>query len=610
MFTTDTSILFFILFNLLTIFVVGIFYFVSKEVYRIRGGNLGKLGITIMGSVLGILIVSIFFALRMNVSADLGPIPLSEMHDTLYAQMILTPSIVIIAVFAVMIDNRLSIPMFIFLLIGYTINTINYLGINELDISNNEIWIRIVFDYIEYLILSILVFFIPTIEFIKKNGIKILVVIIVMVIVGVIVDIVYFAAISTSINPEIFTPDIEASLISIKFGYLVLYAILQSAVILLIEKVYSNFNALETFSTKDDVSYYKMSLAQNSLARMIDEEKINIGILILFQIKAPSEKRESVILEKIKVFTENNYSNAFYFKASASYYGAFFKLSDDYNLSETLKNNKKETRTEQDELYNLTRVLSELENTDNAKITASGSIYGIHSYSVTELIEHARFLMSPTVQRSNNNILTVYDYSRVKQRLSETSQVRNLPIDIESVSISFLRGLSSEDVFYPNISFKEFDNNMSEVLSMDEMKSDQLDIFLRHTAYQTLRKFKEKKANIVIFYSTYHLSSENFNISDFVKKVTRYHKTENVIIGINTKQGSMGAKFNSNVKKLRKEGFRFAIINPATANQKENDKISPEFILDAFVNANPLKIKRVKLEFKTDAILLNPNLTN
>lgn len=139
MFTTDTSILFFILFNLLTIFVVGIFYFVSKEVYRIRGGNLGKLGITIMGSVLGILIVSIFFVLRMNVSADLGPIPLIGIHDTLYAQMILTPSIVIIAVFAVMIDNRLSIPMFIFLLIGYTIHTINYLGINELDISNSEI---------------------------------------------------------------------------------------------------------------------------------------------------------------------------------------------------------------------------------------------------------------------------------------------------------------------------------------------------------------------------------------------------------------------------------------------------------------------------------------
>ncbi len=595
------------MFNLLTIFIVGIVYFVTKELYRIRGENMGRVGVAIVGSLIGVIITLIYLFMSMSVVYSPGSLPILSDAHKVYNEVYLTPSIIIALMFVLMIDRRLVFPLFIFQGLALFIRMVQLDG-NLMD-ANSFLWTRILFDSIEYVLLVVLLFFIPSVKIIKNNGIKILIAVLIMIFVCTILDIIYYASVS-SMLPTWFTSENGASLISIEYGYLFIYATLQGGIVILVEKVYSNFNALETFSTQDDISYYKMSLAQNSLIRMIDEEKVNIGLLVLFQIKANKEGDESGILEKIRIYTEDKYKNTFYFKASANYYGAFFQFEDDFKLDETLRNNRSEERTEEDELYALTTELLRIEKEEDASIIASGSIYGIHSYSISELVEQARFLMSPTVRRANQNIVVVYDYKRVKQRLNETTQVRNLPVDTEKIRISYLRALSSKITYYPSITFKDEELELSDMIENGDLGSEQINILLRHSAYQTMRKFNQEKGNLVVYYSTMYLNSPDFSLKDFKKKVERHIEMDKLIIGLSTTQGEMGSAFSKNINALREDGVRFAIINPRTTKQKEHDLIMPEFILDPATEANPLKIREIKLEFETNAILLNPNLVN
>ncbi len=584
--------------------IVGVVYFVTKELYRIRGGNIGKVGISIIGILIGVLLLAVFFAVSAVVIGGHVIVETPIFNQGIYNTVYLTPTIIIIVMFVTMVDRRLVFPLFIFQIIAMIILY------NKIEITSTETyWASIMFNLISYVMLAVFLYFAPTIKFIKKNGVKIAVGVTTTLLTLAFMHLVFFLTVSSTM-PSWFDSAMQASIISINIGYLLVYSIIQAIVILLIEKIYSNFNALETFSTKDDVSYYKMSLAQNSLIKMIDEEKINIGALVLFQIKADNETNESKILEKIRIHTEDKFKNTFYFKASASYYGAFFELSDGYELNISLQNNKKAERTEDDELWPITNELQAIEKAENAQIIATSSIYGIQSYSISELIEHARFLMSPIIQRANTNPLIVYDYKRVKERLNETAQVRNLPVDAENINVSFLRGLSSEEIYYPLIMFKNDEKSLADVISENNINHEEREILFRHSAYQTIRKFNKKTGHLVLYYSITYLDSESFNPTDFAKKVERYIDIDRIIIGLNTSMSDMGKIFKKNVEELRELGIRFAIINPKTVKQKEHDTLNPEFILDPITDANPLKITEYKLEINTNATLLNPNLVN
>ncbi len=606
-FIYDINIATFILLNILTILIVGVLYFVVKEIYRIRGGQLGGLGVTAVGSLLGIFLMIGFIVVKMNINLGyVGPGGDVLYPQNVYNQIVLAPSIIIIIIFVIMIDRRLVFPLFFFQTISFIILFYN-LPKPVTGSGTQALWTKMLFTIIEYLLLCIVLFFIPSIEFIKKNGIKLLVSFITYLLIYVILYILYFVSLSSSIESWFQSSEVGV-LSSIFIGYSLLFIIIQVTIIWFIEKIYSNFNALETFSTQDDVSYYKMSLAQNRLVNLIDERKINIGLLVLFQIKDNDGSKTSLILEKLRVNTEDKYKNTFYFKVSASYYGAFFQLSDDFKLNISLENNKKEERTENDELYPITREISRISQSEDTTILATGSIYGIHSYSTSELIEYAKFLMSPVVTKANSNPLIIYDYQRVKERLKETIKVRNLPVDTESIRISFLRALSSEEIFYPSITYKNEEQTLIQVMEEVIMREEQIDVLLRHSAYQTLRKFQNLSESLIIYYSAIHLSSKEFKLSDFLKKTKNYINHDNLIIGLNTTTIKMNDTLLENINKLRENGIRIALVNPKTITQEENDAIQPDFILDPNTPTNPLKIKKINLKFNTNAILLNPNL--
>ncbi len=615
MFQYDANLWLFIMWNLLAIILVGIVYFVVKEAYRIRGGTLGKLGILVVGSFIGIIVALIHIYLSMEFYMTHESWILSNDVDAylIYNGVLLSPSIIIIIMFVTYTDRRLLMPLFAFQVIALLIRIPK--PSDNAEIEQTILFTSLLFELIEYSILAILLYFIPSIDFIKKNAVKIFISLTLYILVMFVMQMIFHETISGIDVSGGFGQGSDwikladwISLQTISIAYLISFALIQLIFIYAVEKVYSNFSALETFSTQDDVSYYKMSLAQNKLIKIIDEKKIKFGLIALFQIKTDDDKLRSRTLERIRINTETKYKTTFFFKASAIYHGAFYELPDEFELDKVLKNNKNSERSEDDVLYEISRELKRISIEEDINIAASGSIYGLHSNSLPDLIEHARFLMSPIVSRANSNQIIIYDFKRVKERLNETNQVRNLPVDIEGMNISYLRGVSNEEIFYPNIFFENNEEKLSDITKGDTLNHEQKNILLRHIAYQTLRKFEHKDSNLMFFYPLEYLSSNDFKIKDFIKKINRYIIENKVIIGIDTSLGEFGDSFDVNVKLLREKGIRFAIVNPRTVTQEEHDKINPDFIVDPDVDKNPLKIKQEKLKINTNARILNPNL--
>ncbi len=616
MFQYDINLWQFAILNLLSILLVGVVYFVVKEIYRIRGGNLSKLGIAILGTLIGLIVmmIHIYVSMEVYMSHDSWLIWGEDINAYLiYNGLLFSPSIIVIIMFVTFTDRRLIIPLFLMQFVALIIKT--PLAKDNPEIEQAVVFTSLIFDMIQYLILAILLYFIPSINFIKKNAVKILIsTLIYFVVLFSIQSISYETIISMDVNggegvgADWIDPVNWVTLQLAMISYLTIYTLLLLSLILFVEKVYSNFSALETFSTQDDVSYYKMSLAQNKLLNIIDEKKIRFGIVVLFHIKTDDDIVKSRALEKIRIGTENKYNTTFFFKASANYNGAFYELPEDFGLEVILGNNKHKERTSDDQLVYISNELNRISDDISVPINAAGSIYGVHSNSIPELIEHARFLMSPIVSRANSNSLIVYDFKRVRDRLNETNQVRNLPVDIEKMNVSYLRGVSSEEVFYPSITFEENENKLFEIINDESLTEVQKNILLRYVAYQSLRRFEHKDASLVLYYPMDYLGSEDFRIKDFIKKLNRYIDNDKAIIGFDTSIGNFNELFDDNIASMRNAGIKFAITNPSTVSQEEHDRIEPDFILDPIVDKNPLRIKKIKLEIKTNAKILNPNL--
>ncbi len=589
---------------MLAIGIVGILYFVTKEAYRIRGGRLSGFGVLFVGIILGVVIMFIQINISNPVFITMETLlPINPDIDSylLYNGVLLSPTIIIIIIFVVIIDNRLVFPLFLFQSIATFISTPN-----SGDLEQSVLISYYIFEALLYSTLIITLYFVPSINFIKNNGLLVLLASSLFLIILVIMNSLFH--ISVLSYSSWFSTAEFLSIQSILVVYLITYLFFQYIIIWVVERMYNNFSALETFSTKDDVSYYKMSLAQNSLVKMIDDKKINIGLIMLLQVKTKDGEVKSRVLDNIRISTENQFKNTFYFKASASYYGAFFELSDNFNLGVSLVNNKLTERTEDDELAPITREINRISKEEGVQIIASGSIYGLQSYSITELIEHSRYLMTPIVSRANSNSLIIYDFKRVKERLNETTKVRNLPIDIERMNISYLRALSSNEIYYPFITFGDSGTTFANIDNEESLTLEQKNILLRYLSYQTLRSFDKNKGKVVIYYPIDYLSSENFKLRDFVKKVNRYVDESRIIIGIDTSVGNFNEFFEQNVRDLRVLGVEFASINPETMTQDEHDILNPDYILDVDTDVNPLKISKKKLNFKTNSILLNSNL--
>ena len=261
----DTQIWQFSLLNLLIILVFGIIYFVLKEFSRLSGGNLSGRGVFIIGSMLGVVIMLVY----LFVSMEILVVPITSSRQSLnYNSIYLTPALFLVVAFGVFFDRRSTFPIMFFLLVGYLITFPWDTTTN----ANSDIWIKLIFDWISYGLIVLMLFFTPngnsqSNNLIKNNGTKMATAIFGLILIIFLKDTLYFATIR-SINFD-YVGNTLLKQLSIKLVYAISFLIPFLFFIWIIEKVYDNFNKLETYSIRDDISYYKMSLAQNNLLNLI-----------------------------------------------------------------------------------------------------------------------------------------------------------------------------------------------------------------------------------------------------------------------------------------------------------------------------------------------------
>ena len=375
----------------------------------------------------------------------------------------------------------------------------------------------------------------------------------------------------------------------------------------MIERVYRNFSKLETFSTHDDVSYYKLSLAQEKLRNIINEKKIEKGILAIFDFKAEGDEITN-ILKKIETKTKKLYKNTFFFKVSSNHYGAFYEVGEISNFSLILKNNKLVDRVGKDPLLPLSNELKLISNELEVNINSTASIYGVHSSDINELLEYNKFLMIPDIESSNDNNVIVYDFKRVKSSLREKFEVTTLPTNLNNLKISFIRGVSEKEIYYPSISFgkNSSDRIFNIIEGMNEINN--VELLLRFASYQSLRKFNKPNATLVVYCSSTLFEKENFIYKDFNKKTKKFLPNEKVIVGLLVTDVINIERFRLNMEILRENNYELCVINPETINQEQIDFINPEYILSVNDEKNAFLITKKKLLIETQATRLNSNL--
>jgi len=587
----------FIIYNILVILFGSITYFIMKEGVRVSGGKLNKTGFLISSLVLGtgILLILISGGIYYNIPGIKEDNPI---------KIWLNPFVIYLIIVSVAIDKKLFISLILFVVLGEIITNKNIIfsGLNT-----KSLLTTLVFEIILYLFLGFMIL-IPIKARKKINNFLLTWIIFVL-----------FAILEISLlnienslkkEPEKFSKLIQ--IYSVKLSYLILILSIQQIIIYFIERIYKNYNQLETFSIKDDISYYKISLATKELRKLIYEEKIETGVLLLLDIKDNNKEELLKILEYIKLKTSEIYKNSFYFKATTNYYGIFLPLENLNNIKVIFDGNKKVNRPEEDPLSDFDNIIFDVKNEYKVDINIGGSLYGIQSYDMDELLEFAKFLFSPTVVNRNNSRIIIYDFKRIKDRLKETIAVTNLPININNLDISFLKGVSKENIYYPSIicedNLSDENNKMS---SLNKILKGKLSVkeksyILRHVSYQTLRSFDKKNSSVVIFYSEDYLGSNDFKKIEFIQKINRFMDVERVIIGLFISK-KLNKKIIENINDLKNSGFRFALLNPTNNTQEQINQLKPNFLIE-LSDKKILEMESKVFNLKTNAVSLNFNL--
>jgi len=282
------------------------------------------------------------------------------------------------------------------------------------------------------------------------------------------------------------------------------------------------------------------------------------------------------------------------------------------NIKVIFDGNKKVNRPEEDPLSDFDNIIFDVKNEYKVDINIGGSLYGIQSYDMDELLEFAKFLFSPTVVNRNNSRIIIYDFKRIKDRLKETIAVTNLPININNLDISFLKGVSKENIYYPSIicedNLSDENNKMS---SLNKILKGKLSVkeksyILRHVSYQTLRSFDKKNSSVVIFYSEDYLGSNDFKKIEFIQKINRFMDVERVIIGLFISK-KLNKKIIENINDLKNSGFRFALLNPTNNTQEQINQLKPNFLIE-LSDKKILEMESKVFNLKTNAVSLNFNL--
>lgn len=316
------------------------------------------------------------------------------------------------------------------------------------------------------------------------------------------------------------------------------YYYLQLILFHMIDVVYINYSKLETFATSDEISFYKISLAQQVINNKIRLERTSTGLIIIFTLNLKSEvflTTEAATISKLKqlrIIREKfliHYPKTLFSRINQLDYLAFipFDISD-YQISVSYQNNFSTKRTSDDFLFEIDQFFNEINQNYNFDIHAGVTIYGLQSCDLNELISSAKFLLTKQIRRHNAANVILFDYSRIQINSSYNIKINDLSLYINSLKINFTLALSHQKIYYPTVYFL-MANKYAPITSLARTLSYDDELFLqRYIAIEILKQSKKLTFDkLVINYPLNFVLSDKFNFELFIKRINN--------LGINAK---------------------------------------------------------------------------
>lgn len=288
----------------------------------------------------------------------------------------------------------------------------------------------------------------------------------------------------------------------------------------MIIKYYNETINLSNFSTYSFENYYRQPLVEKHIKNLNISENIDSAFLITFRVFGNKEEK-SKLLNSIQMEFEDYEINSLFFGTNSNNWAIYIPTNIAIlNLSSSISGNKLIERKKDDpykKIQDLFKASLKKVNSKNVSLSASSTIYGIHSSDLTELIEKAEFMLIRNLQNLNKlNIITLYNHkSFVKvNTLNQNIDLVSKIFSFENLKLTFVK----KDIANESIYIVEY-KYINQDLGINKMPNDIKKIkllgligtFKRMLALEMIQKYKDKNLSdkIMIPYSLSHIKTEN-----------------------------------------------------------------------------------------------------
>lgn len=393
-------------------------------------------------------------------------------------------------------------------------------------------------------------------------------------------------------------------IIAIWISYLLMYEI---------SKLYQQFSkkiqSINDIRIYDNQYFFNSNLAQSQIQKIIKQENSSFGVMILFDLinfntlhPIWGNSGAKFIQKKILKEIVNSFKNlnTIFFMTSENEYACFVTLNNfnNQNLKEIYIGNNKQIRSFNDPvkqiqnaMLNIPRNVFYKNNSKKIIAGAYGSIYGIHSNDITQLINLCYKTKQKSYSSRRTNILYVYDPNKIHigNKIKEINyqnhyfQPNNFQINLINKKNVLL---SNKDYYILDVCYLDrlligLDNIKSFATSMNVYEHT-----IRMIAMQALKIYsnistpiKSKKNPIILDYPINYVISENFNLGNFKNKLETLNvDIDNIIFKFDLDNFSnIDAEFY-NLNSLQKMGLKFIFNNLNINNISILEKIQPNFV--------------------------------
>lgn len=360
--------------------------------------------------------------------------------------------------------------------------------------------------------------------------------------------------------------------------------------------------------------FLNSQVAFSSIQKYIDNNNINFGVVILFNLinfnrlhtvfgNSGAKFIQQEFLQKL-VNSFSSTLSPLFFMTDNNEFACFIPLKQfTNNLKHIYSGNNKQIRSFddplrliQDNMFNIPKIVNYKNHSQQINSGAYASIYGLHSCDLNQLLDLCIKTKQKSYSNKKNSILEVYNPSMIYLNEQE--------IDIKEVNNYFLPNnfqitceLKKDVIEYYDFHISYLDKlllNYDEIINL-AIKENIYEYTSRLIAMQSLKKYSllesryRKKYPVIINYPLNFTLSHNFNLGELkIKLQTLNIDNSNIIFSFDLSELNDEVIEPFNLINMKNVGFKILFKNLSFEKMNVFKKITPDYVqfVDGFNQLN------------------------